>query len=353
MLPLKPTSTLTEKLVGDTDKNVKPDRAPENVPHIALIVPLASKTFDRVADAVRLGFLAGAEADRKEAPAYRIYPAADDTVALSALYRKAVNDGAIAIVGGVTRDGANVLAKEAGNIPSLALNAPSETDTPNNFYYVSLNLDWEARLVARAAAQEGFRRVAIVGGNTGLAKRISDSFEKEWIRLGGEVAGRVPFGGELAELTRVKSPLERAKADVIFLSVDARGARAVRPYLPTAAPVFATSQSLDPYAGRISSLDLDGLRYLEMPWFVENDHPAVMAYRKPAVPLPLDYERLYALGIDAWRLTQVMLKADKPRDVKPLDGVIGRLTLDGAQWVRALATVEMRDGRPNVARTSE
>jgi uncharacterized protein len=90
---------------------------------------------------------------------------------------------------------------------------------------------------------------------------------------------------------------------------------------------------------------------------VEKDHPAVMAYNRPAESMPIDYERLYALGIDAWRLTQVILKSANTqniaRSIAPLDGVTGRLTLDGGQFVRALSTVEIRDGQIVLYRSAE
>ena len=326
------------------------------VPHIALIVPLNSKTFGKVADAVKQGFTAGATADGKAATPYRIYIADDEAATLALLYRKAAAEGAIAIVGGVTRDGANVLARESGNIPSLALNAP-EAALPENFFYLSLNLDWEARLVARAAAQDGLKRIALISGTTALAKRIQESFEKEWARLGGEVVARVPVNNDANDGQRIKAQLDRAKPDGVFIAGDPRTARFARPYVPTGTPIFATSHALDARAGTVANIDLESVRFLEMPWFVEKDHPAVMAYTRPEENMPLDNERLYALGIDAWRLTQLILKAasspNAARNIAPLDGVTGRLTLDGAQFVRALSTVEMRDGQTFLHRSAE
>jgi uncharacterized protein len=329
---------------------------PQTGPHIALIVPVTSKTFGKVADAVKQGFVAGATADGKTAPPYRIYAADDDTATLAALYRRAAAEGAIAIVGGVTRDGANVLARESGNIPSLALNAPEAT-LPENFFYISLNLDWEARLVARAAAQDGLKRIAFISSATSLSKRIQESFEKEWARVGGEVVARVSINNDLNDGQRIKTQLDRVKPDVVFIAGDPRTARFARPYVPTGTPVFATSHALDARAGTVANIDLESVRFLEMPWFVEKDHPAVMAYTRPEENMPLDYERLYALGIDAWRLTQLILKAaispNAARNIAPLDGVTGRLTLDGAQFVRALSTVEMRDGQIVLYRSAE
>ena len=114
--------------------------------------------------------------------------------------------------------------------------------------------------------------------------------------------------------------------------------------------------TIDPRADAVENLDLENVRFMEMPWFVQPDHPAVMAYSKPTEPLPIDYERLYALGIDAWRLAQWVQRdgqADKSKSPPTLDGVTGRITLDGHQFVRMLAAGEMRDGRPALFKPSE
>ena len=340
----------------EESKNASSAKPPEKSPsHIALILPLGSKTFGKVADAVRLGFLAGAHADGKNAPPFRVYSADDDTGSLAMQYRRAAAEGAVAIVGGVTRDGANVMARESSYVPSLALNAPAnasgtasinDADLPDRFFYISLNLDWEARLAARAAAHEGLRRVAVVAAGTPLAKRVQDNFEREWIRLGGEIALRLTVSGELSEGPRVVAAMEKAAADVAFLSTETKVARVVRPYLPAGMPVFSTSLTIDPRADAVENLDLESVRFMEMPWFVQPDHPAVMAYSRPVEAMPIDYERLYALGIDAWRLAQLVSRSESAKIMPLLDGVTGRITLEGHQFVRMLASGEMRDGRP-------
>jgi outer membrane PBP1 activator LpoA protein len=328
------------------------------IPHVALLVPLASKTFGKVADALRLGFVAGATADGKNALPYRIYACDDEGASLAAQVRKAVAEGALTIIGGVTRDGANTIMRESRLLPTLALNAPlisDDSDLPDRFYYISLNLDIEARLVARMISDSGLRSIAIVVANSPLSKRIQDSFEREWLRLGGEVAGRISFGNDPNDATRVATAMEKigAKASAVFLSADPAAARFIRPYLPTGMPVFATSHTVDPRAETVANLDLDNIRFLEMPWFAEQDHPAVMAYAKPALILPVELERLYALGIDAWRLAQLIVKPDKTQNLPPLDGVTGRITLDGHQLTRSLSSVEMRDGKSQLYRAPE
>ena len=49
---------------------------------------------------------------------------------------------------------------------------------------------------------------------------------------------------------------------------------------------------------------------MDMPWFVQPDHPAVMVYPAPDARMAVEQERLYALGIDAYRLCGLLLQSD-------------------------------------------
>jgi uncharacterized protein len=369
--PLKPTDKPEKPVESDAAKTDAPTPTPTPAPpkakNIALILPLSSKSLNQAAEAVRAGFMAAAEVTGKDKFNPRIYLAEDDAAALATLYRKAVMEDAVAIVAGITREGANVVAREAGYLPTLALNTPSEPAKAdaNNFFHISLTLDQDARLVARAAQQDGFRNVAIVSSSAALSKRIHDAFEKEWLLLGGTVAARIAFSGGISQDTRdgpkLKSAFEKgdaAKADVVFIAADMQTARFARPYLPQGLPVFATAQTFDPRAGAVENLDLDSVKYLEMPWFGERDHAAVMAYPRPVDTLSAEYERLYALGIDAWRVMLALLASDKEvrgTNIKfaPIDGVTGRITLDGNHLNRSLTLLEMRDGKPQLVKSAE
>ena len=94
-------------------------------------------------------------------------------------------------------------------------------------------------------------------------------------------------------------------------------------------PLYGTS-SLNPGAGRgASGPELDGARLLDLPWQVQRDHPQVMVYPQPPQPadgrLTADMERLYALGIDAFRVAREV--ALRPNAPFTLDGVTGRLAV--------------------------
>lgn len=316
-------------------------------PHIALIVPTASPALGSVAESFKQGFATAAAFDGKEAPRYRIYAAANESDSLTANFRTALDNGATLIVGGLTRDGASLMARlaqqlEGTGIPVLALNAP-EGPAAEHFYFVTLSLDNEARQVAELAAGEGARRIAVIHTNAALARRVDDVFEKEWARVGGEVAGRVAFSGDPVEAAGLRARVESLRPDAVFLVADPAAARFARPYVPAGIPVYGTSLGFEPRADAMANVDLDGVRFVEMPWFVQPDHPAVMVYKRPDAQTSVEQERLYALGLDAWRIAGLI--ANPGQRSPMLDGVTGRLTLDaGHQFARQLTPVELRDG---------
>jgi uncharacterized protein len=383
----KPAEKLSDK---PTDKPVA------SLPTIALVLPLSSKTLSRAAEALRDGFIAATEVSGKEKYSYKIYLAEDEGDTLAAQYRKAVEDGAVAVIGGITREGANVVAREAGYLPTLALNTPTDATRleANQLFHISLGLENDARQIARAAAQEGLRRVMIMQtnvGNVAMARRIVDAFEKEWLRTGGTIASKLTVSGDLHESARLRTTLaksfaapvdrtaekpqdkevgkdtslEKSLPDFLFMAADIRAARIIRPYLPAGVPVYTTTQAVNPSASALENLDLDGVRYLDMPWFAERDHLAVVSYPRPPETTSTDYERLYALGIDAWRVMLAMMA--KPtaspattltprqaaREFVPIDGVTGRITLDKNHMQRTLTLIELRDGKPTVVKSAE
>ena len=84
---------------------------------------------------------------------------------------------------------------------------------------------------------------------------------------------------------------------------------------------------------KLTNYDLNDVHFMDMPWLLQPDHPAVMIYPRANPPLEPDMERLYALGIDAFRLLQIMTN-NSYRISLPLDGVTGRIRLSGHQFQR-------------------
>jgi outer membrane PBP1 activator LpoA protein len=313
-------------------------------PHIALILPTASAALGKLAEAVREGFAAAAEAAGKESPPIAVTAIESEAAPLIEACRNSQAAGAILVVAGLTRDGAAALANSnCARAPILALNEPPPNTTlPPNVFRVSLTLENEARQAALLAVTEGRHTAVVIHSASPLARRVQEAFEREWTRAAGEIRGRLLFGGPIEDAPVVRERLAGVNADMVFLALDPPEARAVRPYVSGMLPVYATSMSINPRAEAIVNVDLQGVRYVEMPWFIQPDHPAVMIYPQPRSAQAVEGERLYAFGIDAFRIGMQLVKGD--RDA-PLDGVTGRIVLEGNHFARTMSPAEVDGGR--------
>ena len=311
-------------------------------PHVALILPTTSPALGRLAEAVRAGFMSAAEAAGREGVPVIMTAVDNEAAALVEACRVAQASGALLVVGGFTRDGAGTLASsECVRQPVLALNE-LRGDLPAGAFSVSLALEQEARQAALLAVADGWRGAIVIGTNTPLSRRVQDAFEREWSRAAGETR-RILFSGNPEDAPVIRDRIANTRGDMVFFALDQAEARAVRPYVSGMLPIYATTLSVNPRAEAIVNVDLQGVRYLEMPWFVLPDHPAVMAYPQPKGALSVEHERLYAFGIDAFRLALLIVRGD-PAQVA-LDGVTGRITLENRHFVRALAPAEVDGGR--------
>jgi outer membrane PBP1 activator LpoA protein len=318
------------------------------VPHLALLLPLDSTAFGRHAEAVRNGFFAAARIQGSAPLPVRVYSTGDDPNQVTEAYLRALSAGARAIVGPLTRSGVTAIAESAMvMVPTLALNVPEgRVDPLPDLYTLSLQVEAEARQVAQLAWQDGRRTALTVVGDTPFLSRIHQAFVEEFTRLGGTHLAAYPYTTDPEGLARIKlaadAAVESSTADMAFLALDLTRARLSRAYLGTL-PLYATSQVHPGNAGLLAGFDLAGVRFLDMPWVLQPDHPAVMAYPRPDYRDAVDLERFHALGIDAFRIAQVMLSGNP--DVA-LDGVTGRLTLGpDHQFVRGLSIAQFSDGR--------
>jgi outer membrane PBP1 activator LpoA protein len=290
-----------------------------DAPHIALLLPTDSGTFRRHAEALRDGFLAASKIPDAPNLLIRVYPVGEDPKQALTSYQQAVDTGARLVVGPLLRGAVNAVAAADIRVPTLLLNAP-EGLTPNrpNLYVVSLQLEAEARQAAQMAYREGKRSAYTIIGDGQVLRRVHQAFIETFVKLGGRNAGEFRYNASPAELDRMRDTVATFSADIVFLALDARQARTVRPVLGNVS-MYATSQTYSADAATA----LAGVRLIDMPWLLQPDHPAVMIYPRPAFN-DIDLERLYALGIDAWRIGQALLS--RHSDIT-LDGVTGKLTL--------------------------
>src|SRR6185295_3135990 len=158
---------------------------------------------------------------------------------------------------------------------------------------------------------------------------------------GGKIVADYAFSPDQSELARIRQAAGMGVADMAFLALDYRRARIARAYLGALA-LYATSHVYPGNTGPLGGFDLANIRFVDMPWLLQPDHPAVMVYPRQDHRDP-DLDRLYALGIDAFRVTQEMLSG-KP--VTTLDGVTGHLQLNADhQFARTLTAAQFSDGK--------
>jgi outer membrane PBP1 activator LpoA protein len=266
----------------------------------------------------------------------------NEGTALLEACRHAQSTQAKLVVAGLTRDGAQSIAlSDCPRQLVLALNE-IRGEAPVSMYTVSLSLEHEARQAALQAINDGWRMALVVGTNSALSLRVQEAFEREWGRAAGE-GRKILYSGKPDDAPNIRDRIANTRGDMVFFALDPVEARAVRPYVSGMLPIYSTSYSVNPRAEQIVNVDLQGMRYVEMPWFVHPDHPAVMVYPQPKVPMSVEQERLYALGIDAYRIGQQLLRGEEK---KPLDGITGKIALEGHHhFARALAAAEIDGGR--------
>jgi len=297
-------------------------------PHIALLLPLKSPAYGQIAGIVQQGFMAANNLQRRVLPV-RVYSDFDENTEIVTAYHQAIANGARAVVGPLTRNGVAMLAAEKYiPVPTLALNVVDVQPAPQ-FYFFGMAAETEARRVAQLAKQKGLEHAIIITSKTQLSQRLQNAFEEEWHFAGGSILREIEFNGH----TDVLSDITESPDTMVFLAADAGKARLVRPYLSIKMPVYSTSLIFNGNDKTLTNYDLNGIHFVDEPWLLQPDHPAVMIYPRSSTPLTADRDRFYALGIDAFRLTQLLLTNRIPKAL-PLDGVSGKIQLYGHVFMR-------------------
>lgn len=358
MSVLTPSTIATTALPAGTAPLPPADKF---APHIALVLPLKSASFALAANAVQQGFLTAANSQVRDFPV-RIYSSSDEGKDVIEIYRQAIANGAVAVAGPLTRPGVALLAAYPDiAVPTLALNITEQKPVSSKLYFFGLIPETEARQVAQIAFAAKLRDATIINTGTALSNRLSVAFADEWKKLGGNINAEVVYkegddnsvllnlptaawlvepviapitvvseSGEIETVVPKRvGPPPAAPGNVVFLAGDTRQARLIRPYLNPSLPVYGTSQLFNINADTLTNYDLNDIRFVDMPWLLQPDHPAVMIYPRSITALDTDKERLYAFGIDAYRLLHILLN-NRLRSALPLDGVTGRIHLSDA-----------------------
>ena len=321
-------------------ENTAPGKPGPANAHIALILPLNIPAFRQPAEAVKQGVLAAAK-NQPGSPRVQIYPTSEEANDVLAVYQQALNNGARVIVGPLTKSAVVALAESnLVSVPTLALSVPDVEITNRNLYLFGLSLDVEARQVAQYMRREGRQSVLIISSPSTLGKRLKAAFSETWQRQGGNIAGRFVYSAS-TDLNTLAESASKVPADAVFLALSAQEAGLVRPYLPSNLTSYATSLVFTGLSAT-NIVDLGGVRFLDMPWMLQADHPAVMIFSRSDKALSADGERLYAMGVDAYRLAQLFYQDAMPNAGPILDGVTGQIGLSRQQFTRNLTAAEFQ-----------
>ncbi|MGC2166204.1 MAG: penicillin-binding protein activator [Gallionella sp.] len=301
---------------------------PNAVAHIALLLPLQSPIFAGAANAVQQGFMSASRIDRTPIPV-RVYSNFDENESVVATYRQAVSEGAVAVVGPLTRTGVAALAGYTSiQVPTISLNVVDAAPA-RNLYFFGMSIETEARQIAQLAQRQGLRQAIIVTSREPLSKRLQAAFEDQWSSGGGTILREVEFNDD----TSIFADITDIPGTMVFIAADAIKARLIRPYLSNNLPIYATSRVFVGNANTLLNYDLNDIHFVDMPWLLQPDNPAVMIYPRATPPLSIDNERLYALGVDAYRLIRRVL-VNRVSGSSQLDGVSGHISLIGQTFQR-------------------
>jgi outer membrane PBP1 activator LpoA protein len=333
--------------------------------HIALMLPLSGK-LAKSGQAVRDGFMASYYQTLKrgfEVPMISIIDTAAGSINLA--YGDATALEAELVIGPLAKSQVNKIAQlEKLPLPTLALNYASSTavgELPDDLYQYGLAAEDEAQLIAEYAFQQGHRRVLAFAPNNAWGKRIYAAFEIRWLQLGGDIAEQrfykqlKDYNPEIKALLNVDDSQNRYKsirrimaepvefetyrredADWVFLLAMPIQGRQIRPMFDFNfagdLPIYSTSQIFAGKKNRKKDQDLNGISFTDVPWLLE-DSEIKTEVEKNQKRANGRYARLYAMGVDAFRLYPRLGQLAALPDSK-IFGVTGDLSMDSDGRIR-------------------
>lgn len=282
-------------------------------PKIAILLPVQASPLAEAAKVILDGIQAAAERDGSAQ--WIRYDTDEHNVV--AQYQRALQDGAKVVIGPLARPHIQQLLKQFIPIPTLALNTIEGKALPRTLYSLNLAVEGEAQALVFHLIKQGKQKPLVVRDGSPLGQRSAQAFSQAWQK---QRAQRVT----LSALPLTQTPSDY---DSVVLAVDKQTALEL-PTLGEGSSRYATSQLHD----NQRPSHFAGIQVVDMPWLTQPDLPVVQRYPRPKEYLTYGTERLYALGIDAWR---VALRLAQGQPLHPaFAGVTGELQLNSEQQLQ-------------------
>jgi outer membrane PBP1 activator LpoA protein len=204
--------------------------------------------------------------------------------------------------------------------------------------------------------------------------RVLDAFRQSWQAEGGTFIGAehvdqpVALAQQIADLFQLRNSEGRAKSlqntvgtkiaaqptrrqdiDFIFLAATPQQAQQIKPTLVFQyagdVPVYATSHLFTNSGDQAQYLDLEGIRFCETPWLLSTSDPLRQQVTAQWPQAAGSLGRLYAMGIDAYRLAPRLAQLKTLPDSR-IDGLTGNLSMGSGQRIeRQLPWAEFIGGK--------
>jgi outer membrane PBP1 activator LpoA protein len=350
---------------------VLPARQPTQ---IALLLPVSGRLAG-FGSAIRDGFMAAlfdARTRDQAVPAVRIYDT-NTGGAFIDIYRRAIAEGAQAVVGPLEKPQVAALFSQALPVPTLALNRTDMNSAPPaNLYQFGLAPEDEAVSIAHYGQTAGYRRALIVTPAGDQSSSEVLAFKRAWQEQGSSIVATAVFQSPQTLSSAVKSALDipqselrkrevegivggtvefapHRRDDIDMVLVIGRPQQA-RSILPTLAfhyagdiPAFALSRSFSGINAPQLDDDIEGLHFTEIPWMLNAQQP-LRQLIAANIAGSQSYLRLYALGVDSFTLLAQLPELAGHTGMR-IDGQTGALTLSPQRIVlRELPFAQIRNG---------
>ncbi|MBD8525047.1 penicillin-binding protein activator [Pseudomarimonas arenosa] len=340
--------------------------SPEASERIALLLPL-SGPLRLAGEAVRDGFLAAHFQAAGQGGEIEVIDSGGDADSAINAYRRAAARGYRQVVGPLSREAVGALFASGDlPVPVLALNR-ADLPTPRGHMSFALTPEDEGAAAAGRLLQRGLPRViAVVAADDGSQRALS-GMQQRLTSGGGEVLGvvqiderKVNFQEEIrAVLVAAGLPTSRPQEleiphdpgfDAVFIAVRPAAARLLVPQLKlfglSEVPMIGTSLLFDPAGDARMDRELSGVEFVDSPWLVDDlpGLPLRSTLSNHLEPLRGGAARLFAFGLDAWRLLNQRNAADPSMAEQ---GATGMLSIDEFGDVQRDPAIHVfRSGRP-------
>lgn len=349
--------------------------------NIGLLLPLSNQ-FKKAATAIRDGFLAAWYFDKQGQGESNVSIYDANSLNIMEVYQQAVSDGVEYVVGPLEKEAVKtLLEQESLAVPVLALNRADNVSEQGNDKLIQFGLapEEEARQVAEVALSDGHTLALVVTPDNNWGRRIAESFTQRWVEVGGAVLEQVHFSSDLKDYaTPVKEVLNvdsseariaelrgklklridsrerrRQDADFIFTAALPGDARQLLPqvrfYHAGDVPIYSTSHIFTGIYDRTRDSDMNDVIFVDMPWILDTRRQLSLiqdSLNRNWAQDRSNFRRLYALGIDAYRLIPELNRLRVEQDAV-LSGETGDLQLATDNIIkRKLRRARFINGQP-------